>query len=1214
VTARGSDACSAAGVTNTASATCPVITTPCLKLTHECPPVAVGPGDLLVYTGSVSNCGNVTLTNVVVTSDKPSLNTVIFTRASLAPGAVGLFTNSYVAPVACSFTKTLQSRATSICGDVVTSSSTVTCPIVTTPDISVNAACTSGILIPGGTATYTGTVRNAGDITLTNVRVVSDRPAANTTIFTVASLAPGASANFNGTYTVPAESCSVTANLSATGTDFCTGAPVTRTASATCPVTTAPAVTVTLTCPAVTVVAGAPITYTGTVRNSGNITLTNVTVSNAQSVPPTVFTVATLAPGASANFSASFTTAAGTCTVSSTATARGNDACTGNVATHSASATCPLTTTARLIVSQTCPAAAAIPGGVLTYSGTVSNAGTVALTNVILLNDRSGSTPVFVAATMVPGASSNFTASYTVPVNSTCSVTSILTASGADNCSGTRISVSATNTCPLLTSPGIEVTQVCPSSPGLQGSVLTYTGTVRNTGNITLSNIIVVSSRPAANSVVFTAATLAPGATANFTGSYIVPLNCCSVSGTLKATGRDICSGIIVSDTQTATCPVLTLPRLAVTKICSTEPWKTPGPGDQVEYSGTVSNSGNITLTGVTVVNDRPSANSLLVGPMILAPGEFANYTGSYTIPVDFCGTDTVTARGLDSCTDAPVTTSVTTTCPVQTTPRIAVTKNCPAQPTPYGGVFTFTGSVSNAGNVTLTNVFVTDSMPAANTPVIGPITLAPGASREFTGSFTAPLDCCEIMDTVTARGQDRCSGSRVSATASALCQLLTTPSLVVLQNCPTVPVAPGSLLTFTGSVSNSGNVNLTNVFVYNSESTTAVTGPLELAPGQTEAYTGSYVQKVKGTFGTIGLTGGITDRFGVPSNYEGLTFADPDKGYGATQFYSVHKDDSGPNYTFDTISGPGTITHRFSIVLPGIDSITFAAPDVGYGPLYFYYVRHDTSGVSHFGVIKPGGTVGTATDLFVAGPNFDAITFAAPDVGFGANLFYYLRHDSSGRSFFGTINPALPGTMTDRFSGGSIGSNFNALVFVSTDVGNGANRFYYLRTAAGASTMGYIAPTATAGVVADRFNLGRPFTELTFTTTDVGYGANLFYYLGSSGYDPARPDATGSASTGTGVDTCQGRVVSAVANCSGPVRPVAAMATWVTASNRVATIYWASSAGTTYRLQCKANLADPIWIDIPGDVTATGATSSKTDPMGSSRQRFYRVVVVVLE
>jgi hypothetical protein len=266
-------------------------------------------------------------------------------------------------------------------------------------------------------------------------------------------------------------------------------------------------------------------------------------------------------------------------------------------------------------------------------------------------------------------------------------------------------------------------------------------------------------------------------------------------------------------------------------------------PGELFTYTGTVSNAGDITLVSVTVVNTQPNAGTPVFGPVTLAPGEFASFTGSYILPGDFCGTDTVTARGLDACTFSPVVHSVTTTCPVMTTPRIAVTKNCPEQPTLRGGVFTFTGTVSNPGDVTLVNVFVVNNLPSLNVPVIGPITLAPGASVNFSGSYIAPVDCCETTDTVSARGMDRCSGSNVTATATARCPLLVTPGISVTRVCPPTPVPAGGLFTYSGSVSNTGDVVLTNVVVVSSQpnANTVVLGPLELAPGETKFFSGSY-------------------------------------------------------------------------------------------------------------------------------------------------------------------------------------------------------------------------------------------------------------------------------------------------------------------------------------------------------------------------------------
>jgi uncharacterized repeat protein (TIGR01451 family) len=280
---------------------------------------------------------------------------------------------------------------------------------------------------------------------------------------------------------------------------------------------------------------------------------------------------------------------------------------------------------------------------------------------------------------------------------------------------------------------------------------------------------------------------------------------------TVQARGQG-CDGATVTDTDSGTCTVFTSPRIVVTKVC---PPTALRPGDLLVYSGTVSNAGNINLVNVTIVDTEPGAGSPVLGPIILAPGESVSYDASYLVPPDFCGADTVTASGLDGCSLAPVANSVTTTCPIITSPRIAITKQCPPLPTPHGGQLIFSGTVSNPGNVTLLNVFVVNNQPSNNTPVIGPITLAPGASFDFSGSYTTPPLCCEMTDTLTARGQDRCTASNVTATATAICPLLYTPKIAVVKNCPANPVPVGGLFAFTGYVTNTGDAILTNVLVF---------------------------------------------------------------------------------------------------------------------------------------------------------------------------------------------------------------------------------------------------------------------------------------------------------------------------------------------------------------------------------------------------------------
>jgi uncharacterized repeat protein (TIGR01451 family) len=1074
VLATGSDACANTLVSNNASATCALITTPGIVVTQDCPANPVTPGSQLVYTGTVRNSGNITLTNVVVVNDR-SGSTPVFTAATMAPGASANFTGSYLAPTNCSITSTSTANGTSICGVPVSNKVSSTCSVLGTPVITVTQTCPTTPVAPGSLLAYTGTVRNAGDITLSNVVVISDRPAANTTVFSAATLAPGASANFTGSYTVPTDVCSVTANIKATAKDPCTGEAVTQAFVSTCPVATASAVAVTLACPTAPTTTGGPITYTGTVRNSGNVTLNNVTVVSTQPESGTaLLTVPSLAPGASANFTANFTTPADACSITSSVTATGSDACANTLVSNSASATCTLISTPAIVVTQLCPTTPVSAGGTLTYQGTVRNTGNISLTNVVVVNgsqpgqpgpataglvgywpldetsgsvvlDGSGfantgsimnatrvagrinnalsfngansavlipntaslnfagqitmsawikplsttgkqdivahgyttttygsvflrindgryevgswnnvsepvasapmpnsdlgnyvhltgvyngtswilyrngvviattetgmgslqvnaswaigardagvdrffngvidevriynrglsasevlaltttSTPsvpggsIFTAPRLAPGATADFSFNLPVPAGAECSIISVLTATANSTCTGSPVSDSVTTTCDLVTAPAITVTQTCPTIPVVPGGILTYSGTVSNTGNSTLRNIMVYNDRSGLTPI-FTLNSLAPATSANFSGSYATHEDCCVDSSTVTASGQD-CTGVTVTDTATRTCTLVTSPKIVVTKVCP------PGilqPGDLMMYSGTVSNAGSITLINVTVVNNQSGNNSPVLGPIVLAPGEMVAYYASYIVPEDFCGNDTVTATGFDLCTDAPVSNSVSTTCPVMTSPRIAVTKNCPSSPTPRGGLYTFTGTVKNIGNVTLVNVFVVNNQPSNNIPVTGPITLAPGASADFTGSYIAPMDCCDILDTVTARGEDRCASTRVSATASQVCPLLSSPRLTLTQVCPSTTIPLGGLYVFSGSVQNSGDVTLTNVYVFGPQpgNSTPVLGPLELAPGESKVFTGSYTVPVDASSVTITATGKST-------------------------------------------------------------------------------------------------------------------------------------------------------------------------------------------------------------------------------------------------------------------------------------------------------------------------------------------------------------------
>jgi PKD repeat protein len=66
-----------------------------------------------------------------------------------------------------------------------------------------------------------------------------------------------------------------------------------------------------------------------------------------------------------------------------------------------------------------------------------------------------------------------------------------------------------------------------------------------------------------------------------------------------------------------------------------------------------------------------------------------------------------------------------------------------------------------------------------------------------------------------------------------------------------------------------------------------------------------------------------------------------------------------------------------------------------------------------------------------------------------------------------------------------------------------------------------------------------------------------------------------------------------------------------VSLSNDLLTISWGSISNLTYRVQYTTNLGGSNWLDLPPDITATGATASTTDFTAPDAQRFYRVKVV---
>ncbi|GIQ61033.1 hypothetical protein Flavo103_41690 [Flavobacterium collinsii] len=287
--------------------------------------------------------------------------------------------------------------------------------------------------------------------------------------------------------------------------------------------------------------------------------------------------------------------------------------------------------------------------------------------------------------------------------------------------------------------------------------------------------------------------------------------------------------------------------------------------GDVINYIFVVKNTGNVTLTNVTVTDNNAVITGGPLATLAVGASNTTTFTGVHTLTQSDINAGNVynlaTATGTPP-SGTPVTGTSTdptpcATCPVDPacptctitpltqTPSIAITKDGSYVDanadgiTNVGDVINYTFVVKNTGNVTLTNIRVTD-----NNAVItgGPLaTLAVGASdtTTFTGVHTltqSDINAGNVYNLATATGTPP-SGTPVTGTSTDPTPCATCP---VDPACPTCTITPltqrpliaiiktalfkddngdgfaqaGEKIVYSFVVTNTGNVPLTNIIV----------------------------------------------------------------------------------------------------------------------------------------------------------------------------------------------------------------------------------------------------------------------------------------------------------------------------------------------------------------------------------------------------------------
>lgn len=285
--------------------------------------------------------------------------------------------------------------------------------------------------------------------------------------------------------------------------------------------------------------------------------------------------------------------------------------------------------------------------------------------------------------------------------------------------------------------------------------------------------------------------------------------------------------------------------------------------------------------------------------------------------------------------------------------------------------------------------------------------------------------------------------------------------------------------------------------------------------------------------FVTITPTGAgaatVTNRWTIGGGQSGLGYIDGNSGFPgatATNFFTITGaavPPSGNSAGFVSYLPTGAATPQGTIgdafTPDSYSGLTYVAANLSLiGPLSFYAIHHGAI-ADYLALIQP--SVPTVSDqkpmsgpggpLTPGGTGYFALSFAADNPGgWGAELFYYLRTDTFGETIFGSMIPALLSGPADRWNLG-VGRGFTDLAYTSTNVGFGfgPSQFYYLRLdpVTGTTIFGRLDPLT--GAATDIQDLGGVYRTLVFTTTDIGYGPNNFYSIGQPA--PLTPVITSS-------------------------------------------------------------------------------------------------------
>jgi gliding motility-associated-like protein/uncharacterized repeat protein (TIGR01451 family) len=791
-------------------------------------------GEIITYTYMVTNNGDETLTNVSVTDDK--LGSIVLDKNTLDPlqTATGTF-NYTVTQNDIDTGGSIDNEATVNTDEAATANDDVSVTIIQSPSVSIaKAADKSSVSSVGELITYTITVDNSGNVSLTNVVLTDDFAGG-------ATLASGDDVN-PGVLDV-GETWIYSADFEVTQDDIDAGDDLVNVASVDTDQTDAQqddAITTITQNKSVIIeksvdkasvsAADEIITYTYKVTNDGNTTLTGITVSDDK-LGSVTLGATTLSPG-------NFTEGTKTYTVTQSDINSGSDI--ENVATVTTSegptdndnASVSISQAASVIIEKSADKASVTAADeIITYTYKVTNDGNTSLTGISVSDDKLGSVTLG-ATTLSPGNFTEGTKTYTVTqsdINSGSDIENVATVATSEGpTDNDNASVSISQAASVI----IEKT-ADKASVSAADEIITYTYKVTNDGNTSLTGISVSDDK--LGSVTLGATTLSPGNFTEGTKTYTVTQSDIN-SGNDIVNVATVTTSQGVTDDDNASVGIIQNESVLIEKTADKP--SVSQAGEIITYTYKVTNNGNTTLTGIAVSDDKLGAVTL--GSASLLPGTNTEGTKTYTVSQGDInsGSDIVNVATVTT-TEGP-TDNDNATVGIAQDASVLIEKTADKSSVSQSGeMITYTYKVTNNGNTNLTGITVSDDKLGA--VVLGSNSLSPGNNTQGTKTYTVSQsdinsgsDIVNVATVTTTEGPTDTDNATVGIAQNA--------SVLIEKTADKASVSQsGEIITYTYKVTNNGNTTLTGIAVSDDKIGAVVLGSNSLSPGNNTQGTKTY-------------------------------------------------------------------------------------------------------------------------------------------------------------------------------------------------------------------------------------------------------------------------------------------------------------------------------------------------------------------------------------